>query len=46
MGVAVGAAEGGAVNEIDVAADEFGEGGIPAGFGVTAEERGVIVHVG
>ena len=35
-----------AVNEIDVAVDEFGEGGVRAGFGVATEERGVIVHEG
>ena len=44
--VSAGAAQRGAVNEIDVAAHEFGEGGLGAFLGVTAEQIGIIVHAG
>ena len=43
MGVAAEQAEGGGINEIEVTLHERGEGGLGAGLGVAAEERGVII---
>ena len=39
-------AEGGGVDEVDVAVDELGEGALVAGFGEAAEKGDVLVEVG
>ena len=44
MGIAAGAPEGGAVNEVEVTVDQFGECVLGPVFGIAAEQRGVIVH--
>jgi hypothetical protein len=43
MGI-IGAPEGGAVNEVEVAVDQFGERCLGPVLGVSAEQSGIIIH--
>jgi hypothetical protein len=44
VGIAAGAPQGSAVNEVEVAMDQFSEGILRLVVGVSAEQRSIIAH--